>query len=77
MDAQKFLQDRLGGLMTMMAPIPSPAKMVVNLQGSSPQVPESQHKGPLFKLGGEGFQMRNDDQIYYDKELGYYGPGKL
>ena len=37
---------------------------------------ESQHPGPLFKIGSQGLQMRDDDQIYYDKDLGYYGPGK-
>ena len=77
MDVQQFLQDKLAALGVMAAPIPSAAKMVLNIKGSTPQNDEISHQGPLFKVGLDGFKMRDDNKIHYDNELGYYGPGKL
>ena len=77
MDVQKFLQDKLAALGVMAAPIPPAAKMVLNLKGSTPQNNKNSHQGPLFKVGLDGFEMRDDSKIHYDNELGYYGPGKL
>ena len=78
MDAQKFLQDRIGTLAMMLTPGPGAAKVLTQIQGDTPQSQDSSsHKGPLFKLGGDGFKMRDDSQIYHDPEMGYYGPGRL
>ena len=75
-EAQQFLADRLKSLGVMLAPVPAPAKMVVNLKGSTPRENEY-NPGPLVKIGLDGIKFRDDSQIYYDKELGAYGPGRL
>ena len=74
-EAQKFLQDRIGQLGLMLA-VPGPARTVIHMKGSTPQE-DIPTRGPLFKVGLDGVQMRDDSKIHYDKDLGYYGPGKL
>ena len=75
MDAQEFLKDKIAQIALMLA-VPSPARTVINIKGSTPQG-EVHTPGPLIKIGLDGIQTRDDNQIYYDKEMGYYGPGKL
>ena len=75
MNAQEFLENKIAQIGLMFA-VPAPARQVINIKGSTPQE-EVHTPGPLIKIGLDGIQTRDDSQIYYDKEMGYYGPGKL
>ena len=75
-EAQKFLAERIKGIVTMAAPINPGAKMVINLKGSTPREDEY-NPGPLMRIGLDGIKFRDDSQIYHDEKLGAYGPGRL
>ena len=54
MDAQQFLQDRLGTLMTMLAPIKPIAKPLLHIKGSAPVSEDEYNPGPLVKIDLDG-----------------------
>ena len=57
MNPQEFLSDRLEqvkrglGFAVTAAPFPTPAKMVLNIGGSTPIKEDEYNPGPLFKIG--------------------------
>ena len=83
MDAQQFLQDKIGGLIKnaaiMAVPVPAPVKVASVIGGSSKQTDQEFNPGPLIKIGnpfnGESLIQMRDSRVYHDPELGIYGPG--
>ena len=74
--AQEFLADRLGKLGVMLTPIPSPAKMVINLEGSTPRDNEY-NPGPLIKVDGNGLGIRGEGGKYNSIQLPSTSAGGL
>ena len=68
-EAQKFLADRIKGIVTLAAPINPGAKMVLNLEGSTPTREDEYNPGPLIKVDQNGIGLRKDDGGYSSVQL--------
>ena len=68
-EAQKFLADRIKSIATMAAPINPGAKMVLNLEGSTPTREDEYNPGPLIKIDQNGIGLRQDDGGYRSVQL--------
>ena len=73
MDPQEFLKNKMASLGVMLAPIPSAAKMVVNLKGSTPRDNEYS-PGPLIKVDDKGIGVRGNDGNYNSIPLPQVSP---
>ena len=83
MDAQDFLNNKIGGIIKnaaiMAIPVPPPAKLASAIGGSSQISDNEFNSGPLIKIGnpfaGEQLVQVRDTRVHHDPEIGIYGPG--